>query len=139
MKYIHGMDNDLALMRNTLDLLDAHDLDACIARLSPDFRMHLAGLDEPLLGPEVWRGNTEYLLSAFADLRVRIDDAFTGDGRVVMLTTLSGTHTGEFLGVEATGRTTRWSSYEIYRVADGLIAEEWICSDLYSLTQRLTG
>ncbi len=130
--------DDLALMRDTLALMDAHDLDACVARLTPDFRMHLAGLEEPLVGPEVWRGNSEYLLSAFADLRVRVDDAFTGEGRVVVLTTLSGTHTGEFLGIEATGRAAQWSSCEIYRVADGLVAEEWICSDLYSLTQQLT-
>jgi predicted ester cyclase len=51
--------------------------------------------------------------------------------------TLSGTHTGEFLGFAPTGRTVEYVSHEFYRVADGLIAEEWICSDTATLMRQI--
>jgi predicted ester cyclase len=45
---------------------------------------------------------------------------------------------GEFLGLGATGRTIEYVSHEFYRVADGLIAEEWICSDTATLLRQLS-
>jgi len=50
---------------------------------------------------------------------------------------LRGTHTGEYLGFAPTGRPVRYASHEFYRVADGLIAEEWICSDTATLFRQL--
>lgn len=35
------------------------------------------------------------------------------------------------------GRRVRYVSYEFYRVANGLIAEEWICSDTASLFRQI--
>jgi predicted ester cyclase len=48
------------------------------------------------------------------------------------------THSGEFLGFGATGRTVEYVSHEFYRIADGLIAEEWICSDTATLFRQLS-
>lgn len=36
-------------------------------------------------------------------------------------------------GIPATGRKIRYISHEFYGVAGGMIAEEWICSDMASL------
>jgi predicted ester cyclase len=38
----------------------------------------------------------------------------------------------------ATGRTIEYASHEFYRIADGLIAEEWICSDMATLLRQLS-
>ncbi len=35
------------------------------------------------------------------------------------------------------GRTIEYVSHEFYRIADGLIAEEWICSDTATLPAQL--
>ena len=45
---------------------------------------------------------------------------------------------GEFLGFPATGRSVEYVSHEFYRIADGLIAEEWICSDMAALFRQLS-
>jgi predicted ester cyclase len=45
---------------------------------------------------------------------------------------------GEFQGFPATGRGIHYVSHEFYRVEDGLIVEEWICSDMASLFRQLT-
>ena len=75
----------------------------------------------------------------FPDLHARIDNLVAEGDRVAVRLTFRGTHQGEFLGVPATGRTVEYVSHEFYRIVDGLVAEEWICSDLASLQGQLTG
>jgi len=49
-----------------------------------------------------------------------------------------GSHGGEFLGIAPTGRDVVFTSLELYRVVDGQLSEEWICSDLTTLMRQLT-
>ncbi|HEY5342248.1 MAG TPA: ester cyclase, partial [Solirubrobacteraceae bacterium] len=67
-----------------------------------------------------------------------VDDIFASQDRVAVRVTFTGTHSGEFLGIPATGRSIRYVSHEFYRVADGLIAEEWICSDMATLMRQIS-
>src|SRR6266496_4261279 len=41
-----------------------------------------------------------------------------------------GTHKGDLLGIPASDRHVRWDAVDVYRVADGKIAEEWAADDL---------
>jgi steroid delta-isomerase-like uncharacterized protein len=75
---------------------------------------------------------------AFPDLEAHIDDIFGAGDRVAVRLTFRGTHAGEFLGVPATGRSVQYVSHEFYRVAGGLIAEEWICSDMATLMRQIS-
>jgi predicted ester cyclase len=61
-----------------------------------------------------------------------------GSVKVALRLTLHGTHEGEFQGIPATGRTVDYVSHEFFRVQDGLIAEEWICSDTASVFRRVS-
>jgi steroid delta-isomerase-like uncharacterized protein len=74
---------------------------------------------------------------AFPDLQADIDDIFGARDQVAMRLTFRGTHSGQFLGFPASGRTIGYVSHEFYRIADGLIAEEWICSDMATLYRQL--
>jgi len=128
---------NIALVRSALDAFNEGDLDTCVARMGPDFVMNLAGLP-PMRGPDVWRQGANVIRLGFPDLHARIDDLVAEGDRVAVRLTFRGTHQGEFLGVPATGRTVSYVSHEFYRIADGLVAEEWICSDLASLQGQLT-
>jgi steroid delta-isomerase-like uncharacterized protein len=75
---------------------------------------------------------------AFPDLRTHIEDIVAAQDRVAVRVRFRGTHSGEFLGFPATGRSVEYVSHEFYRIADGLIAEEWICSDMASLFRQLS-
>jgi steroid delta-isomerase-like uncharacterized protein len=76
--------------------------------------------------------------SAFPDLDAHVDDLVAADDKVAIRVRFRGSHQGEFQGVPATGRTIDYVSHEFYRVADGLLAEEWICSDMASLFNQLS-
>ena len=130
-------DANIALVRSTLDAFNEGDFDTCLARLSPDFVMNLAGLP-PMRGPDVWRQGVDVIKLGFPDLRAHIDDVVAAGDQVARRLTFRGTHRGEFLGIPATGRTIEYVSHEFYRIADGRIAEEWICSDMATLHGQLT-
>lgn len=131
-------DANIELVRAGIDDLNAGDLDACVARAAPALVMNLAALPEPTHGRETWRQGAELMKQAFPDLQAHIDDIFAAQDRVAVRLTLRGTHSGEFLGVPATGRRVEYVSHEFYRVADGLIAEEWICSDMATLMRQIS-
>jgi steroid delta-isomerase-like uncharacterized protein len=99
--------------------------------------MHFAELPEPLRGRETWLQGFEMMKTAFPDLEAHVDDLVAAADRVAVRVSFRGTHRGEFQGVPATGREIHYVSHEFYRVEDGLIVEEWICSDMASLFRQL--
>ena len=127
------VDTNLALVRAGFEDFNAGDLDRCVARASADLVMHLAGLPEPLRGRETWLAGAALIKRAFPDLRAEIEDIFGSGDRVAARLRFRGRHEGEYLGHPPTGRAIEYVSHEFYRVAEGLIAEGWICSDTATL------
>lgn len=107
--------------------------------MPPDFLINIAGVPYQKQGTDTWRKHAAILFSAFPDLQVKIEDIFAGDDKVAVRLRISGTHEGEFLGVQPTGKRVEYKSTEIYRIADGKIAEEWICSDTLTLMAQIGG
>ena len=127
-----------ALVRESVDALNAGDTNKLLTIVAPDIVIHYAEMSEPLHGRDTWQQGFELMKSAFPDLQAHVDDLIAADDKVALRLTLSGTHQGEFQGIPATGRTIRYISHEFYCVRDGLIAEEWICSDMASLFRQLS-
>jgi steroid delta-isomerase-like uncharacterized protein len=129
---------NVELVRAASEAFNAGDTDTCVAFLTPDFIINLAELPEPLRGRQVWRQNFEMMRHAFPDIQARIEDIVAAQDKVAVRLRLRGTHRGEFLGFSATGRVVEYISHEFYRIAGGLIAEEWICSDMATLLRQLS-
>jgi steroid delta-isomerase-like uncharacterized protein len=117
--------------------MNRRDLDACVGLLTPDFIINLAGAPYAQRGSRAWRRNAEMLLSAFPDIQLDVEDIFAVDDKVAVRMRLKGTHAGEFLGNPPTGNKVEYESNELYRIADGRIAEEWICSDMFTLMSQI--
>ena len=125
------------LLRAAFAAFNTGDADKCMAFTAPDLIINLAELPGPRHGQQVWREGFELMKRAFPDLRAHIEDIVAADDRVALRLRFRGTHSGEFLGIPATGHPVEYVSHEFYRVADGLIAEEWICSDMATLFRQL--
>jgi len=128
---------NIELLRAAFEAFNAGDADECMAFTAHDLIMNLAELPEPRHGQHVWRQGFEMMRHAFPDLQARIEDIVAADDRVALRLRFRGTHRGEFLGIPPTGHPVEYVSHEFYRVADGLIAEEWICSDMATLLRQL--
>src|SRR5581483_3057684 len=127
----------IELVRAGFEALNAGDLDSCIELTSLDLIINLAELPEPLHGRDIWREGAVMFRRAFPDLHAEIEDIFASGDRVAVRLTMRGTHQGDYLGTPASGRTISYVSHEFYRIDDGLIAEEWICSDTASLLRQI--
>jgi steroid delta-isomerase-like uncharacterized protein len=126
------------LVRAGFAAFNAGDADACMALAAPDLIMNLAELPEPQHGQEVWLQGFGMMKQAFPDLQAHIEDLVAAADKVAVRVRFRGTHSGEFLGIPATGRAVEYVSHEFYRIAGGLIAEEWICSDMATLLRQLS-
>jgi steroid delta-isomerase-like uncharacterized protein len=67
---------------------------------------------------------------ALPDLRINVEILVEGKDRVAWQRTLRGTHQGDFKGFPPTGRPIVWRDMAISRFQDGLIAEDWVITDL---------
>ena len=126
------------LVRAGFQAFNSGDAGQCLALAAPDLIMNLAELPEPRHGRDVWRQGFEMMKHAFPDLQAHIDNIVAAQDKVAVRLRFRGTHCGEFLGIPATGRTIGYVSHEFYRIADRLIAEEWICSDMATLLRQLS-
>jgi steroid delta-isomerase-like uncharacterized protein len=126
------------LVRAGFQALNAGDVGECLTFAAPDLIINLAELPEPQHGRETWRQGFELMRRAFPDLQAHIEDIVAAEDKVAVRVRFRGTHAGEFLGYPATGRTVEYVSHEFYRIAGGLIAEEWICSDLATLFRQIS-
>jgi steroid delta-isomerase-like uncharacterized protein len=62
--------------------------------------------------------------TAFPDLSATVSDVVIDGDHVVVLREISGTHTGDFFGLPATGRKVQAAGAFVYRMHDGLIEHE---------------
>ena len=129
---------DLELVRAGFEAFNAGDADGCLARIAPDLVINLAELPGPQHGREVWRQGFDMMRHAFPDLQAHIEDILAAQDKVAVRLRFRGTHSGKFLGFGPIGRTIEYVSHEFYRIANRLIAEEWICSDMATLMGQIS-
>ncbi len=77
------------------------------------------------------------VLAAFPDLHVTPEDVIAEGDSVVARLTSRGTHQGEFQGIPPTGKQITLTGIEVFRIADGTIAERWGEFDFLGLLQQL--
>jgi len=113
---------------NTKLLADA-DLEAVGEFFTPDYVAHLTDQDMTG-GHDMIRRVLGMYQRAFSDLKVDVEILVEGQDRVAWQRTFRGTHQGDFKGFPATGRQIVWRDMITSRFRDGLIAEDWVITDL---------
>ena len=76
-------------------------------------------------GPEEFVEFVQQIRGAFPDMRLRIEDIFGVGDKVVVRWSAEMTHSGEGLGVVATGNRVRTGGISIVRIANGKLVEGW--------------
>ena len=74
---------------------------------------------------------------AFTQIRVKIEQLFSNNDKVVIRWTISGKHTGRFKGIEASQKAFSGSGQSIYRIRNGKIAEIWQSWDRLGLLEQI--
>jgi steroid delta-isomerase-like uncharacterized protein len=133
----HGMSPDELVRRFFSEVFNDGKTDAVEVFIHSDHRNHDPTAREVPAGPEGVRRLVELYRSAFPDIRFEHDEVITVGDKVAHRWTFTGTHRGEIMGVEPTGRSVMVQGIEMNRIADGKIAESWAISDALGLLEQL--
>lgn len=74
---------------------------------------------------------------AFSELALTLEDITAEGDKVTIRVTLQGTHTGNFMGVPATGKQVAIEAIDIFRLVDSKVVEHWGVMDTFGLMQQL--
>ena len=130
------MDHEETL-RRCYELLNAGDVDGFGDLWSDDFVEHE---ETPGLAPtkDGVKAFFRMYLAAFPDLRMDPVDVLPSGDKVVARVKATGTNTGEFMGMPATGKSVDVQLIDIMRFGDdGLVHEHWGVFDAMAMMQQL--
>jgi steroid delta-isomerase-like uncharacterized protein len=126
-----------AIARRGYEAINQNNLDALDEVVAPDITDHdpAPGQAPGLEGVKQWFSSVH---TAFPDFRMNVEDMIAEGDKVVARVRLSGTHQGEFMGIDATGNRVTITGIDILRVnADGKIVERWGNFDDLGMMQQL--
>ena len=83
------------------------------------------GAETEIRGPEQFAQFVREIRGAFPDIKVQIEDIFGAGDKVVVRWSAKMTHSGDALGIPATGKTVRSRGISIATIDDGKIVEGW--------------
>lgn len=90
-----------------------------------------------LVGHDKHAEIAQLIHSAFSDYHFRIDHLIVEGDMAAARITFYGKHTGEFLGIPATGREIKVIEQSLFRIEGDKIAEKWDLWDSLGLLQQL--
>ena len=117
-------------------VFEGGDFDYMDENMAPDFKEHEEfppGFPE---GIEGVKALIKEFRTGFPDLKANIEDIFTSGDKVTVRATLTGTHTGAFMNIPASGKQINVSVIDILRFEGEKAAEHWgITDNMAMMTQ----
>jgi len=101
--------------------------------VAPDYTEHSEGFE----GVEPFKLQITAFRAAFPDLRVTVEDLLIDGDRFASRTTVTGTHTGDLMGIPATGQRITVEAVDIGRIEGGQAQERWGGLNMYSMLTQL--
>ena len=109
--------------------------------LSADFQSHAIHhatmTSDEVRGPEPFKAAAAALQATWADRQLVIDELIAEGDRVMAWWTFRGRQVGDAFGVPATGKEITYSGINIFRVANGKLAETWDIFDRLWIWQQM--
>jgi steroid delta-isomerase-like uncharacterized protein len=117
-----------------VEMLNTHDPELVDHFVAEDYVNHNAFVAD---GREANRQFWTAFFTGLPDVKVTMEDLIISGDRVVGRFVYRGTHTGDLLGIPASGRPVEMRSIDIWRVAGGLFTEHWDELNLMQVFQQV--
>jgi steroid delta-isomerase-like uncharacterized protein len=125
-----------AAARRFQELFSANQLDAIRDELfTAESVIHFPGL--PPLNIEAFKQVGQMFRAGFPDMVITVVDQIAEGDKVATRIASTGTHTGTFQGIPASGRPIHIEGVVIERYRDGRIVERWDQFDALGLMQQI--
>jgi steroid delta-isomerase-like uncharacterized protein len=132
------LERNKAVVRRFIDeIFLGGNFDSVDELLTEDFTPHTWGSMQP--GRDGLKQAIERVQSGISDERMEIEDMVAEGDRVAVRLTSSATHTGDFMGMPASGKRYEIGEIHIFRLRDGRVAEHWHQADFMGMMKQLGG
>jgi steroid delta-isomerase-like uncharacterized protein len=105
--------------------------------IAPTYTHHDTSTPDVGRGPESEKKRVTLYRTAFADMRLTIEDLIAEGETVVARWTCRGAHKGDLNGIAPTGKQIAISGVSVVRFTGGKMVEGWINWDALGLMQQL--
>ena len=131
-----SIEKNKKVVRRYQEIYNSNNLDALTEVVSEELRTPkiMPGIPSGIEGAKVAH---QIMLMGFPDYQTMIDDLIAEGDKVVARITMSGTHTGVFMGISATGKYVEFTGIYIAQIANGKIVEHLGEEDGVSLLTQL--
>jgi steroid delta-isomerase-like uncharacterized protein len=124
------------IVRRYQEIYNSNDVDRLTEVLAEDLLTPniMPGIPKGMEGAKIAH---RIMLAGFPDYRTIIEDMVAEGDQVAARIRMTGTHTGDFMGIPATGKRIEFTGMYIVRIVNGKIVEHWGEEDGISLLQQL--
>ena len=125
-----------AAVRRVYDSLNAGDLTALADTLADDVVEHeeLPGLTPDKAGViQFFKG----CMASIEGFRMNVEEIIAEGDRVSVRAKVTGKHTGEFMGIPATGAQLSVGLADYFRIEDGKVKEHWGVMDSGAMLMQM--
>ncbi len=131
-------EEDKRVYARYIELLNAQDYESLPEVVNPErYREICVGFTPGWVGLDEAVSSLKRVVVGIPDLHARIDDSVAEDGRVYAKLTVTGTNSGRFFGMPATGRPYEVSMFDYAKIEDGRIVERIQQSDTLSQLRQM--
>lgn len=102
---------------------------------APDFTPHSWGHIGP--GIENLKQAQRRVSAGLSDAQMKVEDIIAEGDKVVVRLSSHARHSGDFMGMPASGRDYTIPEIHIFRIEDGKVAEHWREADMLGLMQQI--
>jgi len=113
------------------------NLDVVDAICATNYRLHATLSGPDAIDRDQLKGLVHSWRSSFGGGRIRIDDIVAEGDLVAARMLETGTHSGEFKGIQPSGREVSYGSMTFLRILDDKIVEHWGLLDMPTLLQQI--
>ena len=125
-----NLDDNKRIVRAFINAaFNRHEADKAAEYMTTDIKWH-GGTLGTVEGRDNFAGLIGAIVAALPDLTNIEQDIIAERDIVSVRAVVEGTHKGDLLGIPASGKRVKWDAVDVYRIADGKIAEEWAADDL---------
>lgn len=131
-----SIEENKTIVRRYQEIYNSNELDGLAEVVSDDLLTPniMPGIPPGLEGAKAAH---RLMLAGFPDYQTVIEDMLAEGAKVAARIKMTGTNTGEFMGIPATGKRVEFTGIYIARISNGKIVEHWGEEDSVSLLQQL--
>jgi steroid delta-isomerase-like uncharacterized protein len=125
------------LCRRLYAAVSTGDFDALDQLIAPNFIEHEMVDPGMPAGREGMKTLFRMVRQAMPDMVMTVEDMVAEGERVAVRAVMSGTQTGEFMGIPASGKRVAMTVMDLHRIENNQFTEHWGVSDMLGLMTQI--